>query len=403
MAENWIDSLEERIWELVEQVHTSGCRVSLLTTGGGSRAVSWLLNHPGASRVMLEAHIPYHPAALERLLGPDGPHKVGGETARRLALVAFDRAQSLLADVEPSAGTNASVIPLGVACTAALATDRERKGGDRAHVAIRTPQQYHLATIEFDSAAGRDRLIQEDTLSCVIVQQLVGSCCGQSAAEVGLPPWVRVEEGTLPLHSPLERFLPATPRTLELDLEGNEIEATNARSRLLLCGSFNPLHSGHRQLAAAAQRITGRLPGLELSVTNVDKAELGYREVIERVVPLRGEFPLVITRAPTFQEKARLFPGACFVIGYDTASRLLQPEYYGGSMEAMMQALVEISESGCRFLVAGRVQDGVFRTLDDLDIPQGINPDLLQGVPESAFRSDTSSTQVRNSTGADAS
>jgi hypothetical protein len=207
----------------------------------------------------------------------------------------------------------------------------------------------------------------------------------------------------LPLHSPLERFLRETPRTLEIDVEGNETEATNAHSRLLLCGSFNPLHLGHRQLAAAAQRITGRLPGLELSVTNVDKGELGYREVIERVVPLRGEFGLVITRAPTFQEKARLFPGACFVIGYDTASRLLQPEYYGGSMDAMMQALMEIGESGCRFLVAGRVQDGVFRTLDDLDIPQGVKPDLLQGVPESEFRSDTSSTQVRNSTGADAS
>ena len=66
----------------------------------------------------------------------------------------------------------------------------------------------------------------------------------------------------------------------------------------------------------------------------------------------------------------------------------------------MMQALVEIGASGCRFLVAGRVQDGVFRTLDDLVIPPGVDSDLLQAVPEHEFRSDTSSTQVRNNAGA---
>ncbi len=400
MADNWGEPLEERIWELVEQVHGSGCRVSLLTTGGGSRAVSWLLNHPGASRVMLEAHVLYHPAALARFLESTGPHKVVAETARRMSLVAFDRALSLLPDVEPSAGTSAPATVIGVACTAALATDRERKGGDRAYVAIRKPQQYHLAAIEFDPVGGRDRLAQEEVLSSVIVQQLAGGCGVQSEPGMGLPPWAGVEEGSLPVHSPLERFLREAPRTLEIDLEGNEIEEPVARNRLLLSGSFNPLHTGHRQLAAAAQRITGRLPGLELSVTNVDKAELGYREVIERVEPLRGEFPLAITRAPTFHEKARLFPGAWFVIGYDTATRLLQPEYYGGSIDAMMQALVEIGASGCRFLVAGRVQDGVFRTLDDLVIPPGVDSDLLQAVPEREFRSDTSSTQIRNNAGA---
>ncbi len=400
MADNWGEPLEERIWELVEQVHGSGCRVSLLTTGGGSRAVSWLLNHPGASRVMLEAHVPYHPAALARFLESTGPHRVVAETARRMSLVAFDRVLSLLPDMEPSAGTSAPATVIGVGCTAALATDRERKGGDRAYVAIRKPQQYHLAAIEFDPAGGRDRLAQEGVLSSVIVQQLAGGCGVQSEPGMGLPPWARVEEGRLPVYSPLERFLREAPRALEIDIEGNEIEEPIAHNRLLLSGSFNPLHPGHRQLAAAAQRITGRLPGLELSVTNVDKAELGYREVIERVEPLRGELPLAITRAPTFHEKARLFPGAWFVIGYDTATRLLQPEYYGGSIDAMMQALVEIGASGCRFLVAGRVQDGVFRTLDDLVIPPGVDSDLLQAVPEREFRSDTSSTQIRNNAGA---
>lgn len=391
-------SLEERIWDLVECIHGSRGRVSLLITGGGSRALTWLLNHPGASRSILEAHVPYHQVALERHLGSSGPHKVAAETARAMALRAFEEAVAVLAKTEPPEGADSTAIGLG--CTAALATDRERKGGDRAHVAVRTPQQYNLTAIEFDRSGGRDRLAQEEALSSVIVQQLALGCGCERASGIELPVWVRVEERTLPVQPSLERFLRKGGSRLEIDLEGNEVEAVlSAQDRVLLSGSFNPLHSGHRQLLAAAQRISGREPGLELSVTNVDKAELGYGELIERVVPLRGEFPLAVTRAPTFVEKSRLFPGIWFVIGYDTARRLVEPDYYEGSAEAMVRALEEISAAGCRFLVAGRTEEGRFRTLGDLVLPKGIDPDLLQAVPESEFRNDASSTQIRLSAG----
>ena len=60
----------------------------------------------------------------------------------------------------------------------------------------------------------------------------------------------------------------------------------------------------------------------------------------------------------------------------------------------MLTALAEIWALGCRFLVAGRALEGAFRTLAEAAIPAGFSP-LFQALPESAFRADISSTELR--------
>ena len=57
---------------------------------GGSRAVSWLFNHPGASRALIEAQIPYDEQALDAYLGRLGPHRVVEETARAILKTAAE-------------------------------------------------------------------------------------------------------------------------------------------------------------------------------------------------------------------------------------------------------------------------------------------------------------------------
>ena len=49
---------------------------------------------------------------------------------------------------------------------------------------------------------------------------------------------------------------------------------------------------------------------------------------------LTGALPL---QAPLYPTKARLFPGSTFVIGYDTAIRLVDGKYYGGDDAALLQ------------------------------------------------------------------
>jgi hypothetical protein len=102
-----------------------------------------------------------------------------------------------------------------------------------------------------------------------------------------------------------------------------------------------------------------------------------------------------LTRAPTFLEKSRLFPGATFVVGADTAERLVATRYYGSDETRMVAALKEIADRGCRFLVAVRVDGaGRVRSLADVAVPAHLAA-LFTAIPESEFRLDTSSTDIR--------
>jgi hypothetical protein len=161
-----------------------------------------------------------------------------------------------------------------------------------------------------------------------------------------------------------------------------------------LSGSFNPLHHGHIELAAVAARRLGVPVHFELSIANADKPELPHEEVERRVSQFANVGPVWLTRAATFTAKADLFPGAAFVLGWDTAVRVIDPKYYGG-IDGRDLALWKLVEGGCRFVVAGRVDgSGAFRVWDGGDLADEFAP-LFVALTEADFRADVSSTQLR--------
>ena len=169
---------------------------------------------------------------------------------------------------------------------------------------------------------------------------------------------------------------------------------------VIVPGSFNPLHDGHLGLAVAAARLTGRDVVFELSIENVEKPLLSRAELYRRLGQFGQEQTVLVTRAATFPEKAELIPGSVFAVGYDTAVRLFDKEFYERSLgewnsgSHVAEALERIRLQRCSFLVAGRVSSGQFLTLRDLKVPFRFE-DLFSSLPESKFRVDISSTNLR--------
>jgi hypothetical protein len=176
--------------------------------------------------------------------------------------------------------------------------------------------------------------------------------------------------------------------------EGRSLSGAMPRPGALLPGAFNPVHLGHWGLAEAAAEILQTEVAFELSVRNVDKADLEAGEVERRLVPFCGRASVWLTRAARFIEKARLFPGTTFVVGADTALRLFDPRYYGGDGARMLAALGELREHGCRFLVGARRMRGELVRCADLECPPDFE-DLLRAIPLERFCLDLSSTDLR--------
>jgi hypothetical protein len=166
------------------------------------------------------------------------------------------------------------------------------------------------------------------------------------------------------------------------------------RPGVVLPGSFNPVHDGHWSLAQAAAEFLGREVVFELSLVNVDKPSLDDKEVHRRLEPGRGRGSVWVTRAPRITEKAALFPGATFVVGADTALRIVDLRYHEGDPERLRAALAQLAELDVRILVAARRLGDAVRSLADLSIPAE-HRDRFVELP--GFRFDMSSTEIRRS------
>lgn len=170
---------------------------------------------------------------------------------------------------------------------------------------------------------------------------------------------------------------------------------TDDTPKAVFPGAFNPLHAGHVQMAEHAERKLGCPVEFELSVANVDKATIDRSTAFARAEQFAMTQRVLLSRSPTFVEKAAIFPGAVFVVGVDTIARVGEIRYYGDAA-ARDAAITQIASLGCRYLVFGRNDDATdeFLTLSTLDLPPALAA-LCDGVTETEFRLDISSTALR--------
>ncbi len=368
---------------MISAFHSTGQRCVLAVTGGGTGAAAWLLSVPGGSRSVLEVVVPYDERSIEEFLG-QRPHSFcSPETARLMARRARERARWLA----PGQAVT------GIACTASLRSDRPKHGDHRFHIAVETLQHISTTSLTFIKEA-RSREEEEHVLDLVFLNALAEALNLTERVDAPLLPGEVIQKEKNAAGDALAALEEGNLAAVCVQGDG-QFRVDAPRPRLLLPGSFNPLHTGHVALAETATALTGFTAAFELTIVNADKPPLPAEETRRRLAQFSWKAPLWLTRAPTFAAKAELFPGAIFVVGADTAERIVQPRFYGGSNDDLERAMNGLCERGCRFLVAGRVNaEGKFVDLDSLNIPPRYR-DLFTSVPASRFRIDLSSTQLR--------
>jgi len=380
--------METELHHLIQSIHDAPHQLMLVIAGAGHSALSNLLDVAGASRTLLEALVPYSQASFEEFLTHKPGQYVAGQTARLLAGRAYTRAQQLNLAAKPV---------FGIACTAAIATDRPKRGEHRAHVARWQADgvwQYDLLLEK-----GAHTRAEEELLVSRLILQAIAEGCG--LAETLPSPLVPTNTRSVQLTVAHYTYRTAAQALVARESHYFGITAdglpypTVTPPPVVLSGSFDPLHEGHLGMAQAAETLLGQPVAFELAAVNVDKPPLPADVILARTAQFAGRYPVLASDAPTYIGKARLYPGATFVVGYDTAVRIFAPRYYDDSVEKMMAALTEIEGLGCRFLVAGRLdKTGVFRSLADVEMPPRFAA-LFTAIPETLFRSDISSTLLR--------
>ncbi len=377
--------------ELVAKIHARPVPIVLAVAGGGSRAIAELLEVPGSSRTVLEAVVPYSPNAMAGWLGSRPDQFCSAATARAMAVRAFIRARELLG--------NTSRTGAGIACTASLATDRVKRGSQRAHVAAQMLERTVTDSIEF-FASQRTRRDEEGVLTAMLLN-IVAECC---ALEERLPLGLLVEEEVVRTvtEAPSE-WQALLMGSIDAERHGSAgtagqassgTQSTSQTGAAIFPGAFNPLHDGHRRMAEVAEQILGVPVAFEISIINVEKPPLDYTAMEERQMQFGAERTLWFTRAPTFDDKSRTFPGATFIVGADTLARIADECYYEHSADRRDAAIARLRERGCKFLVFGRTLEGTFQRLQDFNIPTPLRA-ICQEVPASEFREDVSSTELR--------
>jgi hypothetical protein len=308
---------------------------------------------------------------------------VSEATALRLAAECYLRARE---DVEIEGEPQRAVVGIGI--TAAVDTEKTRRGDQRVHIALRTAEGfftlYGLFTKQENGRAVIPRAEQGAMCDLLALNALfsVTGCGGWSYVQPGITyPDAASDYGGVPGSVLREKFSRGDVRLepfndmLFLDSDGSSKACSDARdildpeSCVIFPGSYHWAHHGHYGTADLVRRMTGKRVIYQITQIHPDKGIVDDVALYRRAMQFAYRDPVLVLREGSlYVQKAKLLPGFSFLIGADAAFGLLNPKYYDGQ-QGLMNMLETLRRLKTRFYVMGREVDGTYRTLEDIPIP----------------------------------
>ncbi len=320
----------------------------------------------------------YDQKAFDRFVKGTPDKYCSPEAARDLAMAAYQR--GITFDTDPD-------LVIGIGATCSLMKNEQERSGREHHIYVGVQTRTATRTLWYKIDGNfANRQEEEKFTSLVIIDTLYQAVTGQSAlGEIsGFGPKVTqllktnevAEDGNAGGRWALAPLLDERQKTfVEFGSDvTNAIREKVGLPRIILPGSFNPLHQGHIDMARTGHKIYGTPVDLEICVHNVDKPTLNYGEMAKRIdglaaykdEPWMGS--TLLTNTPTFTEKAEMFPTAKFLVGFDTLKRIGMEKYYF-NRHHMLDSFRRIKNLGCVFLVFHRMKTvgGVVEVTDARD------------------------------------
>jgi nicotinamide mononucleotide (NMN) deamidase PncC len=359
--------------KLIQKIHESKYRITFISSGGGTNAISSLLKVPGASNTVLESYIPYSKKSMDLFLNRKPDHYCSLNTSLSMAANAYKKCMQIDPEYKKK-------YLIGISVTASLATTYTKIGDHKFYISVQT--ESFTKSIECLLIKGSRSREEEEQLITEYVLSLVAECCGI--------------EKNMPHHDeiPVIYTIKAEKSWKKLlNNDVNFISSDRSTPELIFPGSFNPLHDGHLRMRELAEKKTGMRATFEICARNADKPPLTFHEIKRTLDQFTDNDSWVMTSAGRFSEKAEMFPNSVFIIGADTLMRVFDEKFYSNKKD-MLDHIDRFNDHNINFLVFGRKVNKKFISLRDIVIPENIKS-RCTGFEEGSFRDDISSTELR--------
>ena len=358
---------------LIKKIHQSKYKITYVSSGGGTNAISSFLKVPGASNTILESYVPYSKKSMDIFLNKKPDHYCSLNTCLSMAANAYKKSLQI------ENNTNTKYL-IGVAVTASLATTYTKIGEHKFYIAIQTDSYTKTVSCVLDKGS-RTRELEEELITEYVLSLIAESCSIKR---------------DLPQHN--EKVGVQTTQAEKswkklLNNQINFVSSDKSIPELIFPGSFNPLHDGHLKMRELAEKKTGMRATFEICARNADKPPLTFHEIKRTLDQFNENDSWVMTSAGRFSEKAEMFPNSVFIIGADTLVRVFDEKFYLNKKD-MINHIERFNDHNVHFLVFGRKVNNKFISLRDIAIPDNIRQ-RCTGFDEASFRDDISSTELR--------